>query len=207
MMDLVSQVQASNKKLETTLSRAFAFLVKHYHYREEPISYGPGQFRAFTKTFSLGARCIEFSLDYDRKDFFDLLFHPVNFWARSELHRSIKYRPCWHLSLGKALDHLDIDVSLPRTGSVEDVAHKFAEVLREYGTDMIEGDFSVFPPVVFIVEHVKISSTDWSRRTLGEFSTIEEAEQCALAREASFKSDSNEHIEIIGRVSEPEQIN
>jgi len=206
-MDLVSQAQAGKKKLETTLSRAFAFLVKDFRYREEPISYGPSHFRAFTKTFSLGARCIEFSLDYDRKDSFDLLFHPVNFWVRSELHRTIRYRPCWHLSLGKALDYLDIDVPLLRTGSVEDVAHKFAEVLREHGTDLIEGDFSVFPPVVFVVEHVKISGTDWSRRALGEFSTIEEAEQCALAGEASFKPDSNEYIEIVGRVSEPEQIN
>ena len=199
-MDLVSQAQASQKGLEDALSSAFLFLVNDYNYKEEPVTYGPSHFQAFTKIFSLGTRSIEFSGNYDRKLFYDLVFHPINLQARGELHPSIIYRPHWYFSIYQALNYLDAEVSLPQTGTIEDVASAFSEVLRSYTIELVEGDFSIFPSIEFVVSQVLMP--DEFRETLGRFSTIEEAEKCALSKAAALHATSKKRIEIIGQESD-----
>lgn len=58
----------------------------------------------------------------------------------------------------------------------EDVIRQYAELLREYAIDIVEGDYSAFPPLMYVLHHVdRQFPTRAVRRFIGIYSTYDRA--------------------------------
>ena len=76
----------------------------------------------------------------------------------------------------------------------EDVIRQYADLLRRYAIDIVQGDFSAFPTLMYVLHHVDRKFTTRAvRRFLGIYSTYERA--IAAIEDRSIKRGFSERLD------------
>ncbi len=213
-MDLITQRRESDRRFDQELREAFGFLEDDYNYRSEPVTWGGSPYRVFTKCYSLGGRCIIYSGDFDREHYLELDFYPVDMVAAMDRNPALIYGCTVDWTLDRVIEAKGLRSLFPDDrrdflGKPSD----FGYILEKYCLDLVEGDFSLFPPLHFDVQQFVMNK---GRFDLGTDDTLVEAEACALDAAAIpptsrfdsttiFVRSGRTHVQALTAVAEPDE--
>jgi hypothetical protein len=161
------------------LEEAFSFLISQFGYSSQPARGGGGRFGSgLQKAFTRVRQTIAVSIgDADSQLFCNVFFSDGDD-AQVEPSRR-HYR---HRTLDLLLKRKRVDFDHPDTRSLNSDAAKreallaYGNLVREHAIDVVNGDFSAFPELVYVVHHVdRQYATGEVRRLIGVYSSFSEA--------------------------------
>lgn len=170
---------------ESITDKAFDFLVSDFGYQAEPAKRS-GLFKAgFLRRFECEGRAISMLFaDVDSPYVCQIFFNDgLDAGLRQYRTRSLavllenRFPDYVHKSLN----------SLSESYSAADAISEYAALLHSYGADVVEGDFSAFPPLVYLLNYVeeKYENANFVR-PIGIFSTLDNVAQAIEKRRQVF---------------------
>lgn len=182
----LSRYRMTLEEYDLILEEAFSFLISNFGYSSQPVQSGGGRFGSgLRKTFTRDRQAITLLIgDVDSNIFCDVLFSDGGD-VRVEPSRC-HFR---HRSLYFLLQRKCVDFDLPGKESFDSDAAKIdalvacGNLIREHALDVVNGDFSAFPELVYVVQHVdRQYPTGEVRRLIGIYSSFDEATKAISER-------------------------
>lgn len=174
------------QEYDRILGEAFSFLISNFGYSSQPTQSGGDRFgSALRKTFTRDRQTITLWIgDADSRIFCDVFFSDGEDAQVEPSRCHFRHRSLYFLLRRKC-----VDFDLPDTGSLDSDAAKrdalvaCGNLVREHAIDVVNGDFSAFPQLVYVVHHVdRQYPTGEVRRLIGVYSSFSEATKAISER-------------------------
>ena len=168
------------------LEEAFSFLIAEFGYSSQPARTGGGLFGSgLHKTFTRGRQTIALLVgDADSQLFCNVFFSDGDDMQVEPSRRLYRQR-----TLGFLLMRKGVDFNVAGTGSpasdatVKEALVAVGNLVKEHAIDVVDGDFSAFPELVYAVHHVdRRYPTGEVRRLIGVYSSFSEATKAISER-------------------------
>jgi hypothetical protein len=175
-------MQITVDEFESVTNEAFSFLTSDFGYSAKPPKRGGHFGTALIRMFVKGNLKIHFSFgDADSNDLCSIAF---NDGIDAKVRRRHMERTLSILLRDRlpSYRHKTSD-DLACGNLVADIILEYGRLLRDYGADVVKGDFSAFPTLVYLLVHVasKQKALDIGR-PVGIFSSLELAEKAIINR-------------------------
>lgn len=174
------------EEYDRILEEAFCFLVSDCNYASQPPQAGGGRFGSgFSKTFTRDRRGITAWIgDADSRLFCDVLFSDGEEAQVEPSRRHFRQRTLFFL-----LQRKGVEVDFPDIRSLESDEAKRAALIacgnlvKEHAMEIVNGDFSAFPELVYVVQHVdRQPPAGEIRRLIGVYASFAEASRAIVER-------------------------
>jgi hypothetical protein len=172
---------------------AFSFLMVDHLYTAYPAERG-GRFGGFVRRFTRAS--YEIGIIFGDAD----SQHLCSVWFRDDVGQKIVESSYMGRDLVTLLARRYPTFAHPTTNDLSDamtlevVIRQYADLLRKYAIDIVEGDFSAFPSLMYVLHHVDRKFPARAvRRFLGIYSTYERA--TAAIEERSMKPGFSERLD------------
>jgi hypothetical protein len=182
----LSRYRMTLEDYDRILEDAFSFLISEFSYSSQPAQSGGGRFGSgLTKTFTRGRQTITLLIgDADSQVFCDVFFSDGQDAQVKPARSHFRHRSLYFLLKRKC-----VDLDLPDKGSLDSDAAKrdalvaCGNLVKEHALDVVNGDFSAFPELVYVVQHVdRQYPTGEVRRLIGVYSSFNEATKAISER-------------------------
>lgn len=174
------------EEYDRILEEAFCFLISDYSYSSHPAQSGGGRFGSgFHKTFTRDRQTITLLIgDADSQVFCDVLFSDGEDAQVEPSRRHFRYRTLYFLLQRKCVDFDPPDIrSLDSDAAKRAALVACGSLVKEHAIDVVNGDFAVFPELVYVVHHVdRRYPTGEVRRLIGVYSSFSGAAEVVSER-------------------------
>lgn len=174
------------EEYDRILEGVFSFLISDFGYSSQPAQSGGGRFGSgLHKVFTRGRQTVTLLIgDADSHDFCSVFFSDGEDAQVEPSRRYFRDRGLYFLLQRKC-----IDFDLPDKGSLDSDAAKrdalaaYGNLVKVHAIDVVNGDFSAFPELVYVVHHVdRQYPTGEVRRLIGVYSSFREAKHAISER-------------------------
>jgi hypothetical protein len=174
------------QEYDRILEEAFSFLKSGFGYSSEPSKSGGGRFGSgFHKRFSRQNLSITLLIgDADSQIFCHVFFSDGDDAKLEPSRRRFRQRTLGLLLSRKSLSFDDPCLEdLASDSAKVEALFAYGNLVKDYALDVVQGDFSVFPQLVYVVHHVdRKYPTGEVRRLIGVYSSYHGAEKAVSKR-------------------------
>jgi hypothetical protein len=168
------------------LEEAFSFLISEFGYSSQPARAGGGRFGSgLHKAFTRDRQTVEMLIgDCDSQLFCDVFFSDGDEAQVEPSRRHYRQRTLYLLLERKCVDFEHPDTrSVDCDAAIKDALVAYGNLVKEHAIDVVNGDFSAFPELVYVVHHVdRQYPTGEVCRLIGVYSSFGEATKAVSER-------------------------
>lgn len=179
---------------ERVTDEAFSFLSVEHSYAAYPAERGGHLGSGFVRRFTRAS--YEIGILFGDAD----SHHLCSVWFRDDVGQDIVERSYVQRGLVTLLAQRYAKFAHPTRADLsdemtpEDVIRRYAGLLRTYAGDIVQGDFSAFPTLLYVLHHVdRLFPTGAVRRFLGIYTTYDQA--TAAIEDRSLKRGFSERLD------------